>query len=93
MSDAHLRSIYRRLWRAGHIAIQNRAPQKYQVRSKIRHAFRTETTIPTSREIDNTEQFLLNAGRTSGLEAKIVENLCHVDYFRSLGRFELLWIN
>jgi hypothetical protein len=94
MSDAaHLRSIYRRLWRAGHIAVQNHGPQKYQVRSKIRHAFGTETTIPTTEEIDNTEEFLWNAGRKSGLEALIVENLCHVDYVRSLGKFELLSIN
>jgi len=83
MDKAYLRSAYRRLWRAGHAAVQNRGPQKYQIRDKLRHAFRTETQIPSAKEIDNTVEFLRTAARRRGLENNIVKSLCHVHFNRS----------
>jgi len=87
MDKAHVRSVYRRLWRAGHIAIHNRSPFKRQIRSILRDAFRNETQLPCAQEIDNTEQFLLTAGRRKGVEARVVRNLCHVHYVRSSARY------
>ena len=86
MDNAHLRSVYRRLWRAGHYAVQNRAPAKHAIRAKLRHAFRTETQVPTKTEIDNTEQFLLTAGRRRGMENNIVRGLCLVHWKRATVR-------
>ena len=83
MDKGYIRSLYRRLWRAGHYAVQNRAPAKYIVRQKLRHAFRTETEIPNAREIANTETFLRTAGRRRGVENNIVRTLCQVDWSRS----------
>jgi hypothetical protein len=78
----HIRSIYRRLWRAAHYAVQNRAPQKLILREKLRFAFRTETQIPTPLEIDRTEQFLRTAGRRRGVENGVVRTLCHIHWSR-----------
>jgi hypothetical protein len=86
--NADVRSAYRRLWRAGHFAVQNRVPQRYTIRDKLRYAFRTETVMPTAQEIDLTEQFLRTAGRRRGLEAAVIRNLCHVDYSRGLRFFQ-----
>src|SRR5271170_3695047 len=85
MDKAYVRSIYRRLWRAGHIAVQNRIPAKYTIRDKLRHAFRTETKIPSPQEVDNTEFFLRTAGRRRGIENNIVRSLCLVYWDRAFG--------
>ena len=83
MDLAHVRSVYRRLWRAGHYAVQYRAPGKYAIRDKLRHAFRTENQLPTTTEIDNTERFLRTAGRRRGLENNIVRGLCLIHWERA----------
>ena len=83
MDSAHVRSVYRRLWRAGHYAVQNRAPAKYTIRDKLRYAFRTETKLPTALEIDQTEQFLRTAGRRRGVENNVVRTLCFLHWDRS----------
>lgn len=83
MDKAFLRSVYRRLWRAGHYAVQYRAPGKYAIRETLRRAFRTESQLPTAVEIDNTEQFLRTAGRRRGMENNIVRGLCLIHYNRS----------
>jgi hypothetical protein len=82
MDKAYIRSIYRRLWRASHIAIQNRPAPRYAVRAKLRHAFRTETTIPSPAQVANTEAFLRTAGRRRGVENGVVKALCHVHWDR-----------
>lgn len=86
MDKAYIRSIYRRLWRAAHYAVQNRNPSKYIVRAKLRHAFRTETQLPSAVELDNTEQFLRTAGRRRGLENNIVKSLCTIHWYRARGK-------
>jgi hypothetical protein len=82
MDKAYIRSVYRRLWRASHYAIQNRYPAKHSIRGKLRHAFRTETDLPTPSELDNTEQFLRTAGRRRGIENNVIKTLCHVHWSR-----------
>lgn len=82
--DANIRNAYRRLWRAGHIAVQNRSPGKYTIRNKLRHAFRTESSLPSADVTNNTEQFLLTAGRRRGVETRVVKALCMVDWKRSI---------
>jgi hypothetical protein len=92
MDKATIRSTYRRLWRAAHAAIQNHGPEKIAIRNKLRHAFRTETTLPSPIEIANTERFLWIAGRRRGVENNVVKNLCFVDSKRARKiRFGLLW--
>jgi hypothetical protein len=86
MDKASIRSLYRRLWRAGHYAVQNRSPPKHIIRAKLRHAFRTETQLPSAIELANTEQFLRTAGRRRGLENNVVKNLCAVHSYRAKGR-------
>jgi hypothetical protein len=86
MDKAYIRSLYRRLWRAAHYAVQNRNPEKRIIRAKLRHAFRTETQLPPAIELDNTEQFLLTAGRRRGLENNVVKNLCAIHWYRAKGR-------
>jgi hypothetical protein len=83
MDKAYLRSVYRRFWRAGHIAIQDRSPQKPIIREKLRYAFRNETSLPPATAIDNTVQFLLTAGRRRGVENNVIRGLCQV-YWRRL---------
>ena len=91
MDKAYIRSIYRRLWRAGHYAVQNRLPAKYAIRDIIRHAFRTETQLPTATELENTERLLRTAGRRRGLENNIVRNLCHVHWSRARKKKSVPW--
>jgi hypothetical protein len=86
MDKAYIRSIYRRLWRASHLAIQNRPARRYTIRSKLRHAFRTETTIPSPLEVANTEAFLRTAGRRRGIENGVVKALCHVHHDRIVNK-------
>lgn len=86
MDKACIRSIYRRLWRAAHYAVQNRNPSKHIIREKLRHAFRTETQLPSTVELDNTEQFLLTAGRRRGLENNVVKSLCMIHWYRARGK-------
>src|SRR5438552_10040704 len=83
MNNAYNHRVYRRLWRTGHYAVQNRPPAKYAIRETLRRAFRTGNQLPTPIEIDNTEQFLRTAGRRRGLENNIVKSLCQVHYSRS----------
>ena len=87
MDKAYVRSVYRRLWRAAHIAVHNRAPSKGPIRNILRNAFRTETQLPSAQEIENTEQFLLTAGRRKGVEARVVKNLCQVYFARGRVRY------
>lgn len=91
MDKAYIRSVYRRLWRAGHYAVQNRVPAKYAIRDNLRLAFRTETQLPTAIEIENTEQFLRTAGRRRGLENNIVRNICHIHWNRAQKRKSVPW--
>jgi hypothetical protein len=91
MDKAYLRSVYRRLWRAGHYAVQDRFPAKAQIRMKLRVAFRTGRDMPTPVEIDNTEQFLRTAGRRRGIENNIVRGMCNVDWSRRNRRRLLLY--
>jgi len=94
MDKAYVRSVYRRLWRAGHIAIQNRTPERYIIRDKLRYAFRNETSLPSPTEIDNTERFLLTAGRRRGVENNIVKGLCLVHWKRARRRTYLFtWMS
>jgi hypothetical protein len=83
MDKAYLRSAYRRLWRAAHHAVQNRYPQKRTIREKLRYAFRHEESPASAIEIDNTEQFLLTAGRRRGVENQVVKGLCMVHWSRA----------
>jgi hypothetical protein len=83
MDKAYIRSLYRRFWRAAHYAVRNRVPERYAIRDKLRYAFRTETELPHSAEIDNTIQFLRTAGRRWGVENDIVSRICHVHWSRS----------
>jgi hypothetical protein len=82
MDKATIRSIYRRLWRAGHYAVQNRKPATHAIRYKLRQAFRTETSLPPLEVIANTEQFLRTAGRRRGMENNVVKNLCFLHWSR-----------
>jgi hypothetical protein len=88
MDTAYVRSVYRRLWRAGHYAVLNRYPARKAIRTKLRYAFRNETQLPSPEEIENTERFLLAAGRRRGLENNVVNNLCHVHYNRAAIRLD-----
>jgi hypothetical protein len=84
MDKAYIRSVYRRLWRAAHYAVQYRKPAINQVRSKLRYTFRNETTIPSPEVIARTEQFLRTAGRRRGTENNVVKNMCFVHWSRGV---------
>jgi hypothetical protein len=86
MDKSYIRSIYRRLWRASHIAIHNRPAPRHAIRAKLRHAFRTETSVPSELEVTNTEAFLRTAGRRRGVENRVVKALCHVDWDRMVNK-------
>jgi len=85
MDKAYIRSVYRRLYRAGQAAVRHRAPKKYLMRQQIRLAFRNGTTMPTSLEIDNTVAFLRTAGHRRGIENNIVSTMMNMAWNRNYG--------
>jgi hypothetical protein len=85
MDKAYIRSVYRRLYRAGQAAVRHRSPQKYMMRQQLHYAFRTGTTMPTPTEIANTEAFLRTAGRRRGIENNIVSGMMNMAWSRKYG--------
>ncbi|CCX34961.1 hypothetical protein FPQ18DRAFT_380999 [Pyronema domesticum] len=80
-TKATLITTYRHLMKAGLFAVQYSNPARFQIRDKLRDAFRyTPVEHYNPRRIQNTIDFLYTAGRYKGLEHKIVKNLCFVHY-------------
>ncbi|KAI5813392.1 hypothetical protein BZA77DRAFT_321405 [Pyronema omphalodes] len=72
---------YRHLLKAGLFAVSYSNPSRFQIRDKLRDAYRnTPITHYNARRIQNTIDFLYTAGRYKGLEHRIVKNLCFVHY-------------
>ena len=70
---------YRNLYRYGLHAVRYSSPARHTLRDCLRHAFRTGVATDFSaRKIENTIQFLNNAGRDNGLEHHVLKNLLHV---------------
>jgi hypothetical protein len=83
MAPNHVANAYRRLYKEALRAVQYSSPDKYQVRNILQRAFRSETLTsfdPT--RIRNTVRFLQRARASTGIEHKILKNLCFQDYWR-----------
>ncbi|KAL1915580.1 uncharacterized protein VTP21DRAFT_6704 [Calcarisporiella thermophila] len=81
------RSLYRRLWRAGHAAVSNAAPAKYIFRRKLRDGFNENLSASPDQcpilfsRAHNTLLFLDQAARRRGLEHKVIKNLCQMGIY------------
>ncbi|KAG4303463.1 hypothetical protein PCK1_000427 [Pneumocystis canis] len=82
MNQAEVRALYRQFWRVGHQAVRHAIPAKYIIHDKIREAFRA--SCPSVEKINNTLEFLINAGERKGLEYAILKNLCRLHHSKKL---------
>ena len=81
-SQEILRS-YRDLYRHGLQAVRYSSPARHTLRDYLQHSFRVGTVTDfNARKIENTIQFLKNAGRDNGLEHRILKNLLHVRWWQ-----------
>lgn len=69
---------YRNLFKISLRAVQYSKPARFVVRDRMRNAFRLSGAEPDVEGIDRTLRFLDGAGRSKGIEHKILKNLMHV---------------
>ena len=89
MSSSNLEVLrsYRNLYRHGLRAVRYSSPARYTLRDYLQHAFRTGIAIDLNiQKVENTIQFLINAGRDNGLEHRILKNLLHVRWWQAQTR-------
>ena len=81
---------YRQIYKAALRAVLYASPGRFQVRDSIRTGFRTRpVTAFSPRRIQNTVRFLERAQEHTGMEHKILKNLCFVRYWQNRGKPDL----
>ena len=84
MDPAQVVQSYRQIYRAALRAVLFATPARHTIRLAVRTGFRGQpATAFNQRQIDNTIKFLERAADHTGLEHKIVKNLCHVRYWQT----------
>ena len=90
MMPADVVRAYRQVLRAGLRAVMYASPGRYQVRDSIRTGFRVlPATAFNDQRIQNTVKFLERAREHTGMEHKILKNLCFARYWQNVGRQDL----
>jgi hypothetical protein len=70
---------YRDLYRHGLRAVQYAVPQRYIIRDRLRRAFRESSPSEFEQSrIDNTIELFKAAARDTGIEHRLIKNLCRV---------------
>ena len=70
---------YRNLYRHGLRAVQYTVPQRYTIRDRLRRAFRESPRSDFEQpRIDNTIELFKAAARDTGVEHRLIKNLCRV---------------
>ncbi|KAI0124903.1 hypothetical protein BJ170DRAFT_480804 [Xylariales sp. AK1849] len=82
MADIQVIHAYRQLYRSGLRAVQFSKPARYVYRDRLRVAFREKDAKLEPTSVARTVQFLEAAGRTRGLEHKVLKNLLMVAFYR-----------
>ena len=87
MTSLEIRHAYRHLYKAALQAVMKAAPAKHQIRDSMRNGFRNEPAESfNAYKVENTLQFLKQAEKYTGIEHKILKNLCHVKYWQNYRR-------
>lgn len=75
---------YRSLYKACLYAVRYSQPSRTIVRNQLRATFRKSAASSfDSDKIKNTLEFLDGAGRSAGLESRILKGLCEVEYWHA----------
>ena len=79
VSNKAIIHAYRDLYRHGLRAVQYTVPQRYIIRDRLRRAFRESSPSDFEQpRIDNTIELFKAAAKDTGIEHRLIKNLCHV---------------